>query len=103
MYAVTGAAGFIGSHLVRALRDAGQDVVAVDAFTDHYDPALKEENAAGLDVVRLDLSSDPLDEVLTGVEGVFHLAAKPSVRSGWGDDFQDYLRDNVTASQWLFD
>jgi UDP-glucuronate 4-epimerase len=103
MYAVTGAAGFIGSHLVRALRDAGHDVVAVDAFTDHYDPALKEENAAELDVVRLDLSSDPLDEVLTGVEGVFHLAAKPSVRSGWGADFQDYVRDNVIASQRLFD
>jgi UDP-glucuronate 4-epimerase len=103
MYAVTGAAGFIGSHLVRALRDAGHDVVAVDAFTDHYDPALKEEKAAELDVVRLDLSSDPLDEVLTGVEGVFHLAAKPSVRSGWGADFQDYVRDNVIASQRLFD
>jgi len=103
MYAVTGAAGFIGSHLVEALRAAGHDVVAVDAFTDHYDPALKEENAARLDVARLDLSSDPLEEILTGVEGVFHLAAKPSVRSGWGADFEDYVRDNVIASQRLFD
>ena len=103
MYAVTGAAGFIGSHLVEALREAGQDVVAVDAFTDHYDPALKEENAVGSDVVRLDLASDPLDEVLAGVKGIYHLAGKPSVRSGWGADFQDYVRDNVIASQRLFD
>ena len=103
MYAVTGAAGFIGSHLVEALRAAGHEIVAVDAFTDHYDPALKEQNAAGLDVARLDLAEDPLDELLAGVDGVFHLAAKPSVRSGWGTDFQDYVHDNVLASQRLFD
>ena len=103
MYAVTGAAGFIGSHLVDTLREAGHDVVAVDAFTDHYDPALKEQNAAGLDVIRLDLSEDPFDDLLRDVKGVFHLAAKPSVRSGWGSDFQDYVRDNVNASQRLFD
>ena len=95
MYAVTGAAGFIGSHLVETLRAAGHDVVAVDAFTDHYDPALKEQNAARLDVARLDLSEDPLDGLVRDVKGVFHLAAKPSVRSGWGRDFQDYVRDNV--------
>jgi nucleoside-diphosphate-sugar epimerase len=103
MYAVTGAAGFIGSHLVETLRAAGHDVVAVDAFTDHYDPALKEQNATGLDVVRLDLSEDPLDDLVRNVDGIFHLAAKPSVRSGWGTDFQDYVRDNITASQRLFD
>jgi UDP-glucuronate 4-epimerase len=103
MYAVTGAAGFIGSHLVEALRDAGHDVVAVDAFTDHYDPALKEQNAAGLDVERLDLAEESLDQLLSGVQGIFHLAAKPSVRSGWGTDFRDYVHDNVIASQRLFD
>jgi UDP-glucuronate 4-epimerase len=103
MYAVTGAAGFIGSHLVEALRAAGHEVVAADAFTDHYDLALKEQNAAGLDVARLDLAEDPLDELVAGVDGIFHLAAKPSVRSGWGTDFQDYVHDNVVASQRLFD
>ena len=51
-YAVTGAAGFIGSHLAEALVAAGHDVVGIDCFTDYYDPALKEENARGLDVRR---------------------------------------------------
>ena len=70
---VTGAAGFIGSHLAEALQGAGHEVVGVDCFTDYYDPALKEENARGLDVRRLDLAEDALD--LGGVDGVFHLAA----------------------------
>src|SRR5262249_61917139 len=60
-YAVTGAAGFIGSHLAGALVAAGHEVVGIDCFTDYYDPALKEENARGLEVRRLDLSQDQLD------------------------------------------
>ena len=51
-YVVTGAAGFIGSHLAESLLAAGHDVVGLDCFTDYYDPALKEENARGLDVQR---------------------------------------------------
>ena len=54
-YVVTGAAGFIGSQLAEKLLESGHEVVAVDCFTDYYDPSLKEENGAGLDVVRLDL------------------------------------------------
>jgi UDP-glucuronate 4-epimerase len=99
-YAVTGAAGFIGSHLVEALQDGGHEVVAVDCFTDYYDPALKEENAAGLDVVRLDLAEDDLD--LAGVDGVFHLAGQPGVRS-FGDVFEEYVRRNLLASRKVFE
>jgi UDP-glucuronate 4-epimerase len=95
-YIVTGAAGFIGSHLAEALADAGHEVVGVDCFTDYYDPAEKEENARGLDVRRLDLAEDPLD--LDGVDGVFHLAGQPGVRS-FGDVFPLYLRLNVLATQ----
>jgi nucleoside-diphosphate-sugar epimerase len=96
---VTGAAGFIGSHLAEALRARGDDVVAVDCFTDYYDPAEKEENARGLDVVRLDLVEDDLD--LDGVDGVFHLAGQPGVRS-FGEAFPLYLRRNVLATQRVF-
>src|SRR3954471_16320657 len=99
-YAVTGAAGFIGSHLAEALTSAGHDVVGLDCFTDYYDPALKEENARGLDVRRVDLAEDELD--LGGIDGFFHLAGQPGVRS-FGDVFPLYLRRNVLASQRLFE
>ena len=99
-YIVTGAAGFIGSQLAERLLDAGHEVVAVDCFTDYYDPALKEENAARLDVARLDLAEDDLD--LAGVDGVFHLAGQPGVRS-FGDVFEDYVRRNLLASRRVFE
>jgi nucleoside-diphosphate-sugar epimerase len=99
-YLVTGAAGFIGSHLLRALLDRGHDASGWDAYTDYYDPALKEENARGLPVERVDLADGPLD--LDGVDGVFHLAGQPGVRS-FGDVFPVYVRRNVLASQRLFE
>jgi len=99
-YVVTGAAGFIGSHLLRALLDRGHDAVGWDAFTDYYDSALKEENARGLPVERADLVEDALD--LAGVDGLFHLAGQPGVRS-FGGVFPVYVRQNVLASQRLFE
>src|SRR5438128_3455796 len=99
-YAVTGAAGFIGSHLADALAADGHDVVGIDCFTDYYDPALKEENAAGREVVRLDLAQDDLD--FAGLDGVFHLAGQPGVRS-FGDVFPLYVRRNLVASQRVFE
>jgi UDP-glucuronate 4-epimerase len=99
-YVVTGAAGFIGSQLAETLLESGHEVIAVDCFTDYYDPALKEENAAGLDVVRLDLAAENLD--LDGVDGVFHLAGQPGVRS-FGDVFEEYVRRNLLASRRVFE
>ncbi|MDQ4029909.1 MAG: NAD-dependent epimerase/dehydratase family protein [Actinomycetota bacterium] len=96
-FVVTGAAGFIGSHLTEALRARGDEVLPVDAFTDYYDPAVKEENAAGLDVLRLDLAEETLD--VAGIDGVFHLAGQPGVRASWGGDFALYVRRNVLATQ----
>jgi nucleoside-diphosphate-sugar epimerase len=99
-FVVTGAAGFIGSHLAEALERLGHDVVGVDCFTDYYEPALKEENAAGLDVLRLDLAEENLP--LDGVDGVFHLAGQPGVRS-FGDVFDDYVRGNLVATRRVFE
>ena len=99
-YIVTGAAGFIGSHLSEALLAAGHEVIGLDCFTDYYDRSLKEENARNIDVRRLDLAEDPLD--FSSFDGVFHLAAQPGVRS-FGDVFPNYLRRNIHASQRLFE
>jgi len=99
-YVVTGAAGFIGSHLAEALIARGDDVVGIDSFTDYYDPALKEDNARNLAVRRLDLAADELD--FTGFDGVFHLAGQPGVRS-FGDVFPLYVERNVLATQRVFE
>jgi nucleoside-diphosphate-sugar epimerase len=99
-FVVTGAAGFIGSHVTEALLAAGHDVVAVDCFTDYYDRSLKEENARSFDVQELDLAEGELD--LAGVDGVFHLAGQPGARS-FGAVFPDYLRRNVLATQRVFE
>ena len=99
-YVVTGAAGFIGSHLTELLIAEGHEVVGLDSFTDFYDPALKEENAHGLDVQRVDLADGELD--FAGADGVFHLAGQPGARS-FGDVFRIYLRRNVLATQRVFE
>jgi nucleoside-diphosphate-sugar epimerase len=99
-YLVTGAARFIGSQLLRRLLARGHDAIGWDAYTDYYDPALKEENAEGLPVERVDLAEDPL--ALDGFDGVFHLAGQPGVAS-FGEVFPVYVRQNVLASQRLFE
>jgi UDP-glucuronate 4-epimerase len=99
-YLVTGAAGFIGSQLLRALLERGHDATGWDAFTDYYDPALKEENAVGLPVERVDLAEDPI--AFGELDGVFHLAGQPGVAS-FGAAFPVYVRQNVLASQRLFE
>ena len=104
-YVVTGAAGFIGSHLAEELAAAGHEVTGIDCFTDYYDVELKEENARGLDVlgvemIRLDLAEDELD--FSKVDAVFHLAGQPGVQS-FGGVFPTYLRRNVLASQRVFE
>ena len=106
---VTGAAGFVGSHLCTALLDDGADVVAVDAFTDYYSRRGKEQNLAhlrgrpGLVLHEADLSEAPLAPLLDGVDCVFHLAGQPGVRASWGPDFVDYVRHNIGATQRLLE
>ena len=106
---VTGSAGFIGSTLAERLVADGWSVVGIDSFTSYYDPADKLRNLAGLadeprfDQIRCDLASDDIDAVLGDRPMVFHLAAQPGVRSSFGPGFGQYLRDNVLATQRLFE
>jgi UDP-glucuronate 4-epimerase len=108
-YVVTGCAGFIGSHLTEALLAAGDSVVGVDAFTDYYARELKERNLedarleSTLGFVEADLAEADLAGLFADVDGVFHLAAQPGVRTSWGEDFAVYARNNVIATQRVFD
>jgi UDP-glucuronate 4-epimerase len=108
-YLVTGCAGFIGSHLVEALIARGDAVIGVDAFTDYYERELKETNVdafsddVNFQLFERDLAADVLKPLFEGVDGVFHLAAQPGVRGSWGETFTLYARDNVVATQRLFE
>lgn len=106
---VTGAAGFIGSHLAERLLLEGHRVTALDGFTDTYDRRVKERNLAGIRghtharVVEADLARDDLAPAFDGVDAVVHLAARAGVRGSWGASFRAYLDDNVLATQRLLE
>jgi nucleoside-diphosphate-sugar epimerase len=105
---VTGAAGFIGSHLAEALAGAGWDVVGVDCLTPYYDVTQKRANVAELsasielDLIDADLRNAPLEPLLDGVEAVFHQAGQPGVRASW-DDFESYVEHNILATRRLLE
>ena len=106
---VTGAAGFIGSHLSESLVRLGWNVRGLDAFTDTYDPQLKRANVRGLvrhprfELVIGDLTVADLVDVLDGVDVIAHLAGEAGVTSSWGNEFTRYLRRNVLATQRLLE
>jgi len=106
---VTGAAGFIGSHLSAALLDRGAEVIGLDCFTDYYARSLKEANLAanthrdGFRFIEARIQDVDLRSLLSGVTHVFHLAAQAGVRKSWGRDFRVYSDNNVDASQQLLE
>lgn len=104
---VTGAAGFIGSHLCEALVSRGDWVRGLDAFTTFYAPASKQENLAALlreprfELLRADLLDSDLTEALDDIDVVVNLAGEPGVTTSWGPSFVTYLQRNVLATQRL--
>ena len=106
---VTGAAGFIGSHLVDRLLAGGREVIGVDAFTGYYPRWRKERNLAralehdGFRLIEGDLSKMDLEGFLGGADVVVHLAGEPGVRRSWGPNFQRYLERNVLSTERLLE
>jgi nucleoside-diphosphate-sugar epimerase len=106
---VTGAAGFVGSHLSAALLDRGAEVVGLDCFTDYYPRSAKEANLDvnrsrnGFRFVEDRIQDANLPALLDGVSHVFHLAAQAGVRKSWGSDFRIYTDNNVDATQQLLE
>jgi UDP-glucuronate 4-epimerase len=105
-FLVTGAAGFIGSHVTRALLQAGASVVAVDDFNDFYDPAIKVANVQPLlgdprfVLYRADIR-DPqaLEPAFANhaISGIVHLAARAGVRPSLLEP-QLYVETNVNGT-----
>ena len=105
---VTGAAGFIGSHLCEHLLRLGHEVAGVDAFIPYYPRRSRSGTSParaagrGFRFHELDLRRDPLDAVVAGAEVVFHLAAMPGLVKSW-TDFDGYRACNVHATQRLLE
>ena len=106
---VTGAAGFVGSHLVDRLLAAGHDVVGIDCFTDYYPREQKEASLAAAraqsrftfiddDLNRLDLAA-----IIEPGDVIYHQAAQAGVRASWGESFRIYTELNVNATQRLLE
>ena len=105
---LTGSAGFIGSHIAHRLLDRGDEVIGLDAFTDYYDPQLKErrnerlEERPGFQLIRGDIKDlgsleAGFDLLGSGDETrVCHLAAQAGVRASI-ENPAHFIRDNVVA------
>lgn len=106
---VTGAAGFIGSSISERLLGDGADVRGIDMFTDNYSVDIKRNNinilkkSAGFEFTESNILDSNLAALLDGVDVVYHQAAIPGVRDSWGKRFEDYVNNNVLATQKLLE
>lgn len=106
---VTGAAGFIGSHLVATLLQRGERVIGIDQFNDYYDPSLKRKNIAPylshpqFELIEGDIQTLDWPALLAETEVVYHQAAQAGVRASWGGGFRDYTERNLNATQIILE
>ena len=111
---VTGAAGFIGSHLCEQLLALGCDVTGVDSFHDYYPRHIKETNLRDLransrfrlledDLLTLRQGNSRLQTAISESSFVYHLAAQAGVRASWGSSFRTYVDNNIYATQLLLE
>jgi nucleoside-diphosphate-sugar epimerase len=121
---VTGAAGFIGSHVSERLLSLGCEVIGLDSFEDYYPRPFKDANlATALADPRfrlvenniLTLASSPpadpgragrgnaLEELVAEADVVVHLAAQAGVRASWGRSFAVYTNNNILGTQVMLE
>lgn len=101
---VTGAAGFIGSHLCEQLANLGHQVIGIDSFNEDYPVSIKEQNVIhmmrlGVKLERLDLACDSLETALSNADMVYHLAAQSGLSSHVSPAM--YRRNNPLATEAL--
>lgn len=106
---VTGAAGFIGSHLTDRLLADGHRVIGIDMFGNREWNRLNRHNIAralqhpAFTLLEGNLLEIDLEAVLLDADVVFHQAAIAGVRKSWGADFQAYTDLNILATQRLLE
>jgi nucleoside-diphosphate-sugar epimerase len=107
---VTGACGFIGSHLTDRLLEAGHEVVGIDGFVPFYPRQIKERNieparaSKRFTLIEGLLENTPgLKGLIAGADAIYHLAAQAGVRPSWGEDFKGYVDHNVLGTQKLLE
>ena len=106
---VTGAAGFIGSHLCQRLLNEGFSVTGIDSFNNYYPKWIKEKNIQpfkkhnNFRLISDNLNNIDLKPLLHDADYVFHIAAQAGVRSSWGKDFFGYTDNNISATQKLLE
>lgn len=106
---VTGAAGFIGSHLAETLLGQGKQVIGIDELNDYYDPTFKRNNIAHLQsspnftLIEYDIQSLDWSKLLQDVDVVYHQAAQAGVRASWGKGFRAYTERNINATQVILE
>ncbi len=109
---VTGVAGFIGSHVARALLARGETVIGVDNFSDYYDPVLKFarlkplRETPGFTFLEADVSDRAAMQDLSDRHGdidrIVHLAAQPGVRHSKVDPYI-YIQTNLMGQVVLLE
>lgn len=105
---VTGAAGFIGSHLSERLIHHGHEVIGIDSLVPYYSPELKQQNIQWLKqhprfvLHQHDLRYQPVHELVQQADVIIHLAAMPGLSASW-TKFDDYMTCNLLGTQKLLE
>lgn len=106
---VTGAAGFIGSHITETLLKQGEQVIGIDHFNDYYSPELKRQNISGFvnhpnfKLIDGDIQFLDWNLLLEDVDVIYHQAAQAGVRASWGTSFRAYTERNINATQVMLE